>query len=136
MGAGLGFSTTLSTLYIMEVATPQMRSGLAVVPAVAGTLGVLYCQLLGALLEWQSLSLVLAGHNAPFFIMLLFIPETPVYLLGKEQVGFSLRYQCHCYPIPKYTSMSISVQRISARSVAMFCYRFFLKFQGSALGSS
>ena len=44
MGAGLGFSTTLSTLYIMEVATPQMRSGLAVVPAVAGTLGVLYCQ--------------------------------------------------------------------------------------------
>ena len=95
MGAGLGFSTTLSTLYIMEVATPQMRSGLAVVPAVAGTLGVLYCQLLGALLEWQSLSLVLAGHNAPFFIMLLFIPETPVYLLGKEQVRLrsSLQYK-------------------------------------------
>ena len=46
MGAGLGFSTTLSTLYIMEVATPQMRSGLAVVPAVAGTLGVLYCQVM------------------------------------------------------------------------------------------
>ena len=46
MGAGLGFSTTLSTLYIMEVATPQMRSGLAVVPAVAGTLGVLYCQVI------------------------------------------------------------------------------------------
>ena len=86
MGAGLGFSTTLSTLYIMEIATPQMRSGLAVVPAVAGTLGVLYCQLLGALLEWQPLSLVLASHNAPFVIMLLFIPETPVYLLGKEQV--------------------------------------------------
>ena len=94
MGAGLGFSTTLSTLYIMEVATPQMRSGLAVVPAVAGTLGVLYCQLLGALLEWQSLSLVLAGHNAPFFIMLLFIPETPVYLLGKEQVRLRSSLQC------------------------------------------
>ena len=44
---------------------------------------------MGALLEWQSLSLVLAGHNAPFFIMLLFIPETPVYLLGKEQVCFN-----------------------------------------------
>jgi MFS family permease len=87
MGAGLGFSTALSTLYIMEIATPQMRSGLAVIPAVAGTLGVLSCQLLGAILDWQSLSLVLTCLNIPFFILLVFIPETPVYLLGTEQVG-------------------------------------------------
>ncbi len=86
MGAGLGFSTALSTLYVMEIATPEMRSGLAVVPAVAGTLGLLSCQLLGAMIDWQPLSLVLACFNVPFFLLLIFIPETPVYLLGTEQV--------------------------------------------------
>ena len=90
MGAGLGFSTALSTLYIMEIATPQMRSGLAVVPAVAGTLGVLSCQLLGALLDWQPLGLVLTCLNIPFFLFLVLIPETPVYLLSTEQVRSSL----------------------------------------------
>lgn len=36
MGAGLGFSMTISTLYIMEISSPSMRPGLAVVPAIAG----------------------------------------------------------------------------------------------------
>lgn len=84
--AGLGFSTTISTLYIMEIATPSMRAGLAVVPAIAGTLGVLTCQCLGALLNWQWLSIVLTALNIPFFLMLIFIPETPVYLIGTEQI--------------------------------------------------
>ncbi len=44
MGAGVGFSTTTSTLYIMEITTPSMRAGLAVIPAIAGTLGVLFIQ--------------------------------------------------------------------------------------------
>jgi hypothetical protein len=39
MGFGLGFSITLSTLYIMEVTTPDKRGQLAVVPAIAGALG-------------------------------------------------------------------------------------------------
>ena len=86
MGAGLGFSMTTSTLYIMEISTPSMRSGLAVIPAVAGTLGLLSCQCLGAILEWRSLSIVLAFLNVPFFLMLIFLPETPVYLITTEQI--------------------------------------------------
>ena len=69
--------------------TKSTRSVIAAIPG-----NFLLFQLLGALLEWQSLSLVLAGHNAPFFIMLLFIPETPVYLLGKEQVGQAYSLKC------------------------------------------
>ena len=44
MGVGLGFSITISTLYIMEITTPGMRAGLAVVPAIAGSLGTLAVQ--------------------------------------------------------------------------------------------
>ncbi len=87
MGAGLGFSTTVSTLYIMEVATPSARAGLAVVPAVMGTLGVLTCQCLGAVLDWQWLSIVLVALNAPYLVMLLLlVPDTPVYLVSTDQL--------------------------------------------------
>ena len=85
-GVGLGFSLTVSTLYIMEISTPNMRQGLAVVPAIAGTLGVLTCQCLGAVLNWRWLSITLTCLNAPFLLMLIFIPETPVYLIGTEQI--------------------------------------------------
>jgi len=85
-GVGLGFSTTISTIYIMEVATPNMRGSLAVIPAVAGTLGLLTTQVLGAYLNWQWLSIVCAGLNVPFLLMLIFIPESPVYLISTEQI--------------------------------------------------
>jgi MFS family permease len=85
-GVGLGFSTTVSTLYIMEVTTPNMRGSLAVVPAIAGTLGLLTTQVLGAWLNWQWLSIVCASLNVPFFLMLIFIPESPVYLISTEQI--------------------------------------------------
>jgi len=85
-GAGLGFSTTVSTLYIMEVATPNMRGSLAVIPAIAGALGLLTTQVLGAYLNWQWLSIVCASLNVPFLFMLLFIPESPVYLISTEQI--------------------------------------------------
>lgn len=51
-----------------------------------GTLGILTCQCLGAVLNWQWLSVVLACFNVPFFLMLIFIPETPVYLISTEQI--------------------------------------------------
>ncbi len=85
-GVGLGFSTTVSTIYIMEVATPNMRGSLAVIPAIAGTLGLLATQCLGAILNWQWLSIVCASLNVPFLFMLIFIPESPVYLITTEQI--------------------------------------------------
>ena len=86
MGAGLGFSMTVSTLYIMEVSTPGLRSRLAVVPAITGTLGVLGMQLLGATLQWRWSCVVVLAACGPFLLMLLFLPETPVYLIATEQI--------------------------------------------------
>ena len=44
MGVGLGVSTTISTLYIAEVSTPETRASLSVIPAMTGCLGVNACQ--------------------------------------------------------------------------------------------
>ena len=73
-------------LLLFQVATPNMRGSLAVIPAVAGTLGLLTTQVLGAYLNWQWLSIVCAGLNVPFLLMLIFIPESPVYLISTEQI--------------------------------------------------
>lgn len=85
-GVGLGFSTTVSTIYIMEIATPEMRGGLAVLPAIAGTLGLLTVYCVGAILNWQWLATVCASLCAPLLLMLIFIPESPVYLIATEQI--------------------------------------------------
>ena len=44
MGVGLGVSTSVSTLYIAEVSTPETRASLSVIPAMTGCLGVNACQ--------------------------------------------------------------------------------------------
>jgi hypothetical protein len=45
-------------------------------------LGVITCHILGAFLNWQLLAIVFASLNVPFLLLLLFIPETPVYLVS------------------------------------------------------
>ena len=77
---------TINKPLIFQVATPNMRGSLAVIPAIAGTLGLLTTQVLGAYLNWQWLSIVCASLNVPFLLMLLFIPESPVYLISTEQI--------------------------------------------------
>ena len=51
-----------------------------------GTLGVLFMQLLGALVEWRWTCVAMLFACAPFLIMLLFVPETPAYLIATEQI--------------------------------------------------
>ena len=59
---------------------------LAAAPAVAGTLGILFCQILGAHVNWKVLSVVLASLNIPFLAALIFIPESPVFLITTNQI--------------------------------------------------
>ena len=53
----------------------------------AGTLGILTAQCIGAVCNWQWISIICGGFNIPLLIALLFIPESPVYLISKDQIG-------------------------------------------------
>lgn len=44
------------------------------------------CQILGSFLSWQDLSITFAFFNIPCLILLLFIPETPVYLIINNKI--------------------------------------------------
>ena len=41
IGNGLGVSTTVATVYTMEISTPNMRGRLAVVPAIGNRFSIL-----------------------------------------------------------------------------------------------
>ncbi|CAB4070123.1 unnamed protein product [Lepeophtheirus salmonis] len=59
-GCGLGYATTISTLYLIEISTPDTRGLSGVIPALFGALGVLTCQILGAYItNWRILAGIL-----------------------------------------------------------------------------
>jgi len=86
MGVGLGVSQSISTVYIAEISTPNLRGNLAVIPAMTGCLGVVSCQVLAKFLQWKPLAIVFAAINIPFIIMVILMPESPVYLISKDKI--------------------------------------------------
>jgi len=86
MGMGLGVSQSISTVYIAEISTPNVRGNLAVIPAMTGCLGVVTCQVLAKFLQWQDLAIVFATLNIPFVILIILMPESPVYLVSKDKM--------------------------------------------------
>jgi len=86
MGLGLGVSQSISTIYIVEISTPETRGSLAVIPSMTGCLGVNACQILGKYLNYRELALVFALVNIPFVILLFLIPESPVYYVSRRKM--------------------------------------------------
>jgi len=86
MGVGLGVSQSISTVYIAEISTPNVRGNLAVIPAMTGCLGVVSCQVLAKFLNWNHLAIVFTSINIPFVLMVILMPESPVYLMSKDRV--------------------------------------------------
>jgi len=90
-GFGLGISQAVSTIYIAEISTPKLRSNMAVIPAMAGGLGVFSCQLVAYISTWRQLATIYGLCNVPLLVMCAAMPESPVYLIAKnkEESAFS-----------------------------------------------
>lgn len=105
MGLGLGVSQSISTIYIAEVSTPELRGNLAVIPAMTGCLGVYTCQILSYFLSWRPMSILFAVFNIPLLAMTLFMPESPVYLISKNKIEEAHRVLRHlrgpCWNVTK-----------------------------------
>jgi len=86
MGLGLGVSQSISTVYIAEISTPNLRGNLAVIPSMTGCLGVVSCQVLAKFLDWKQLAMVFASINIPFIVMVILMPESPVFLVSKSRI--------------------------------------------------
>ncbi|XP_072946399.1 facilitated trehalose transporter Tret1-like [Epargyreus clarus] len=79
--------TMTTQVYVTEIAVPEIRGCLSSVLKILSQIGILISFSLGAYLNWRHLALVVASAPVLLFIALLFIPETPSFLLlrGREE---------------------------------------------------
>lgn len=82
-GVGLGFVLATVSVYIVEIATTDMRGFLGCFVQFLGSVGVLLTFCVGAILNWWQLALVHLGMVVPFVVAMWFIPESPRWLIMK-----------------------------------------------------
>ena len=80
---------------IGECASPRVRGALGSFPAIFLSFGILSAYIVGSFVEWNVLAWILAGFPASLLVAMLFMPETPAWLLAtgrEEQARKSLQF--------------------------------------------
>ncbi|XP_022124239.2 facilitated trehalose transporter Tret1-like [Pieris rapae] len=91
-GAGGAGALALAPLYCAEIA-PRTR-GLAAMPALACSCGILFAYSAGGLLSAHALSLSMAIAPALLLISLLWLPETPSFLINVGKIQEAAKVMC------------------------------------------
>lgn len=68
-------------VYISEISMPSIRGCLSAMLKVLGHIGVLLSYIAGTYLNWRQSALLVAVAPSMLFLGILFIPETPSYLV-------------------------------------------------------
>ncbi|KAJ8973258.1 hypothetical protein NQ317_000757 [Molorchus minor] len=82
-GIGVGIVSLSLPVYLAETLQPEVRGSLGLMPSVFGNLGILICFTAGIFYQWRGLALIGLILSLPFFLLIWWIPETPIYLLSK-----------------------------------------------------
>ncbi|XP_065092104.1 facilitated trehalose transporter Tret1-2 homolog [Ochlerotatus camptorhynchus] len=73
--------STVTQVYISEISSPDIRGFLSAIQKIAGHLGVLISYALGAYLDWRQLAMLVSAAPIMLFISVIYIPETPSFLV-------------------------------------------------------
>ncbi|KAJ3651073.1 hypothetical protein Zmor_017134 [Zophobas morio] len=84
-GIGEGMSLAIVLLYIGEIAEPSVRGTLATFVSIALYLGVLAVNIIGSYLSIRDTALVCIAFPIIFFLLFFKMPESPYYLIMKNQ---------------------------------------------------
>ncbi|XP_023313084.1 facilitated trehalose transporter Tret1-like isoform X2 [Anoplophora glabripennis] len=71
--------------YVAEITQPHLRGILSSTSSMAVMLGILSQFLLGALLRWRTIVLINCAVPILSFVLLIFVPETPIWLISKKK---------------------------------------------------
>ncbi|XP_039751675.1 facilitated trehalose transporter Tret1-2 homolog [Pararge aegeria] len=82
-GLCVGFVLAPAQVYVSECCDPQIRGRLGSLPTLSMSLGILISYLAGSLLYWRHLAFLSAIFCAAMFVVLLPLPESPVWLHAK-----------------------------------------------------
>lgn len=81
----------VTQVYVSEIASPDIRGFLSAIQKVAGHVGFLLSFSLGAYLDWRQLAMLVAIAPIMLFLTVIYIPETPSYLLlkGRDEEAYT-----------------------------------------------
>lgn len=82
-GVGLGGVVVAVPIYVAEIAEDSVRGTLGSIMQIMFNLGILYVYSIGAAENYAALAWSSAAVGIAFFIIFIFMPETPQYLLSK-----------------------------------------------------
>ncbi|XP_040565615.1 facilitated trehalose transporter Tret1 isoform X1 [Lepeophtheirus salmonis] len=84
-GFSLGLCIPAAQIYVTECVDSNVRGTFGSFPAIAMALGIAICYIVGMYLPWHFLSFFCTGVSVFFGVFLIFIPETPQWLLSKRK---------------------------------------------------
>lgn len=90
-GFGSGMIGAPARVYTSEVTQPHLRGMLCALASTGISLGVLFQYTLGAVTTWKILSAISACVPVLAFALMLFMPETPNYLVSKNKPDQALK---------------------------------------------
>lgn len=73
----------VTQVYISEISSPDIRGFLSAIQKMSGHLGILISFTLGAYLDWRQLAMLVAVAPIMLFVTVIYVPETPSFLLLK-----------------------------------------------------
>lgn len=73
----------VTQVYISEISSPEIRGFLSAIQKIAGYLGILISYTLGAYLDWRQLAMLVSVAPMMLFITVIYVPETPSFLILK-----------------------------------------------------
>lgn len=86
------FRSSCDKVYISEIASPDVRGFLSAIQKIAGHLGILISYSLGAYLDWRQLAMLVSIAPMLLFLTVIYIPETPSFLILNGRNDEAYRY--------------------------------------------
>ena len=83
LGLATGSFCVIAPMYISEIAEDSIRGSLGTLFQLLLSVGILLVYIIGALVSWTTLSVLCLMVPLGLFVGMIFLPETPTYLLKK-----------------------------------------------------
>lgn len=82
-GVCVGVVSLAFPVYLGETIQPEVRGALGLLPTAFGNTGILLAFFVGSYLDWSKLAFFGAALPVPFFLLMIFTPETPRWFVAK-----------------------------------------------------
>ncbi|XP_023948775.2 facilitated trehalose transporter Tret1 [Bicyclus anynana] len=94
LGIGTGIMEAPSITYVGEVSDPSLRGILTTLTNSFTSLGMFIAYLLGTVVSWRQAALVSVTVPLATMVLVLFVPETPIWLISKGRQKEALHSLC------------------------------------------